>query len=214
MPPPVTEAILTRLRTVRQSNPWIFLTMLVSALLSLTASFVLSVDAIILAADPGAALACNINAVISCGTVATSWQASLFGFPNAFLGLIAEPVVITIAVASLGGVRFPRWFMLSAQIVYTVGMLFAYWLFFQSFYVIGALCPWCLLVTLSTTLVFTSLTHVNIRDGNLYLPERASRAARRFVGADLDALLVTVWLLGIAALVITRYAPALFQPIR
>ena len=43
---------------------------------------------------------------------------------------------------------------------------------------IGALCPWCLLVTLSTTLVFTSLTHVNIRDGNLFLPARASEAAR------------------------------------
>ena len=184
--------------------------MLVSALLSLTASFVLSVDAIILAADPKAALACNINAVISCGTVGISWQASLFGFPNAFLGLIAEPVVITIAIASLGGVRFPRWFMLSAQIVYTLGLVFAYWLFFQAYFVIGALCPWCLLVTLSTTLVFTSLTHVNIRDGNLFLPPRLSRLARGFVSADLDVLVVTVWLLGIAAMVLTKYAAVMF----
>lgn len=53
--------------------------MLISALLSLTASFVLSVDAIVLAADPQAALACNINPVLSCGTLGASWQASLFG---------------------------------------------------------------------------------------------------------------------------------------
>jgi len=181
--------------------------MLVSACLSLTASFVLSVDAIILAADPQAALSCNINAVLSCGTVGASWQASLFGFPNAFLGLVAEPVVITIAVASLGGVRFPRWFMFAAQVVYTLGVVFAYWLFFQSYFVIGALCPWCLLVTLSTTLVFTSLTHVNIRDGNLYLPERASRAARRFVAADLDALVIAVWLTAVVMMVVTKYVP-------
>jgi uncharacterized membrane protein len=204
------EGFLPGLRGLRQSDRWIYSTMLVSALLSLTASFVLSVDAIILAADPHAALACNLNAVISCGTVGASWQASLFGFPNAFLGLIAEPVVITIAVASLGGVRFPRWFMLSAQVVYTLGLLFAYWLFFQAYFVIGALCPWCLLITLSTTLVFTSLTHVNIRDGNLYLPQGASRLASGFVRADLDALLVAVWLLGIAAMVITKYATVMF----
>ncbi len=206
----MADRLLTRLHSLRQSNGWIYATMLFSALLSLTASFVLSVDALALAADPDAVLACNINSVLSCGTVGNSWQASLFGFPNAFLGLIAEPVVITIAVASLGGVRFPRWFMFSAQVVYTLGLIFAYWLFFEAFNVIGALCPWCLLVTLSTTLVFTSLTHVNIRDGNLYLPERASRAARRFVAADLDALVVAVWLLGIVALVITRYAAVLF----
>ncbi len=206
----MADGLLVRLHGLLQSDRWIYTTMLLSALLSLTASFVLSVDAVILAADPKAALACNINAVISCGTVGASWQASLFGFPNAFLGLIAEPVVITIAVASLGGVRFPRWFMLSAQVVYTLGLIFAYWLFFQAYFVIGALCPWCLLITLSTTLVFTSLTHVNIRDGNLYLPERASRLARGFVKADLDALLVAVWLLGITAMVITKYATVLF----
>ena len=206
----MAEGWLPRVRGLRQSDAWIYSTMLVSALLSLTASFVLSVDAIVLAADPNAALACNLNAVISCGTVGASWQASLFGFPNAFLGLIAEPVVITIAVASLGGVRFPRWFMLSAQVVYTLGLVFAYWLFFQAYFVIGALCPWCLLITVSTTLVFTSLTHVNIRDGNLYLPPRASRLARGFVGADLDALLVVIWLLGLTAMVVTRYATVLF----
>lgn len=204
---PARSGVLSVVRRVRQSNRWIFATMLASALISLTASFVLSVDAVLLAADPNAALSCNINAVLSCGTVGTSWQASLFGFPNAFLGLVAEPVVITIAVASLGGVRFPRWFMASAQVVYTLGFLFAYWLFFQAYFVIGALCPWCLLVTLSTTLVFTSLTHVNIRDGNLYLPDRASAAARRFVAADLDALLIGVWLMAVVMMVVTKYVP-------
>src|SRR4029450_189110 len=125
--------------------------------LSLLASLVLSIDAIRIAENPNVALSCNVNAVISCGTVATSWQASLLGFPNAFLGLIAEPVVITIAVASLGGVRFPRWFMVSAQVVYTIGVAFAYWLLYQSMFNIGALCPWCLLVTVCTTLCFATL---------------------------------------------------------
>jgi uncharacterized membrane protein len=201
--------LLTRARGLRHANGWIFGTMLCSAGLSLIASFVLSIDAVRLAADPTVDLSCNINSVISCGTVGGSWQAHLFGFPNAFLGLLAEPVVITIAVASLGGVRFPRWFMFSAQIVYTIGVIFAYWLFYQAMFNIGALCPWCLLVTVSTTLVFTTLTHVNIRDGNLFLPPRLQAALRDGVKADLDAIAVTIWLLVLALAVVLKYGDAL-----
>lgn len=202
--------VLDRVHRFRQSDGWIFSTMLFSACLSLLASFVLSIDAVILAADPQAALGCNINSVISCGTVGVSWQASLFGFPNAFLGLVAEPVVITIAVASLGKVKFPRWFMLAAQIVYFLGFIFAYWLFYEAMFNIGALCPWCLLVTLSTTLVFTTLTHVNIRDNNLFLSPRAHRAAEAGLRMGLDLLILTVWLVGVAGLIFWKYGAALF----
>jgi len=205
--PPVAR---NRFHDLRQSRRWIFGTMLLSALISLTASFVLSVDAIALARDPAATLACNINSVISCGTVGLSWQASLLGFPNAFLGLIAEPVVITIAVASLGGARFPRWFMMSAQVVYTIGVLFAYWLFQQSMMVIHALCPWCLLVTLSTTLVFSTLTHFNIREGNLWMPKRIERSVREFVDADNDLFVVAAVLIVLVALILLKYGAAVF----
>jgi uncharacterized membrane protein len=197
---------------LRRSNAWIFGTMLFSAGLSLIASFVLSIDAVELAKNPGADLSCNINAVISCGAVGSSWQASLFGFPNAFLGLVAEPVVITVAVASLGGVRFPRWFMFAAQIVYSVGVGFAYWLFYQAMFNIGALCPWCLLITVSTTLVFATLTHVNIRDGNLFLPARVGAALRSALDAGLDALAVTALLLALALAVVLKYGSALVGP--
>ena len=134
----------------------------------------------------------------------------MLGFPNAFLGLLAEPVVITIAVASLAKVRFPRGFMLAAQVVYTLGVIFAYWLFFQAMFVIGALCPWCLLVTLSTTLVFASLTHINLRDNNLFLPERAHEAARAGLRMGLDVLIVVLWLAAVVALVFAKYGLALF----
>jgi uncharacterized membrane protein len=202
--------LAARARRLRHSNEWIFGTMLFSACLSLLASFVLSIDAVRLAEDPNVDLSCDINTIISCGTVGTTWQAELFGFPNAFLGLVAEPVVITIAVASLGGVRFPRWFMFSAQVVYTLGVVFAYWLFYQAMFNIGALCPWCLLVTVSTTLVFATLTRVNIRDSNLFLPRRASAALRSAVAADLDAVAVTIWLLVVTLAVVLKYGTALF----
>jgi len=155
--------------------------MLIFAVLSLIASFVLSYDAIVLARNPDAILSCSINAILDCAKVGSTWQANIFGFPNAFLGLISEPVVMTIAVASLAGVRFPRWFMFVGNLCYLLGVIFAYWLLYQSTFNIGALCPWCLLVTLSTTFVFTSMTQWNILEGNLYLPPTAQATARRLV---------------------------------
>jgi len=202
--------LLSTMQRVRHANAWIFGTMLFSSVLSLIASFVLAVDAVKLAADPAAELSCDINAVISCGTVAAAWQSQLLGFPNAFLGLIAEPVVITLAVACLGGVRFPRWFMFAAQVVYTIGLGFAYWLFYQSMFHIGALCPWCLLVTLSTTLVFATLTHVNIRDGNLFLPARLQETLAGALRANLDLIVVVIWLLTLTLAVVVKYGDLLF----
>ena len=205
-----TTATVPPLRGFRHSDRWLYGTMLLSALVSLTAAFVLSADAVEIAAHPSAVLSCDLNAVVSCGTVARAWQASLLGFPNAFLGLVAEPVVVTIAVAGLAGVRFPRWFMLSAQAVYLCGLVLAYWLFSQSLLVIGALCPWCMLVTVSTTFVFMTLLHVNVRDDNLYLPRRAQRAALAALRTDLDVAVVAAALAAIALLIAWKHGAHLF----
>ncbi|MFD1826490.1 MULTISPECIES: vitamin K epoxide reductase family protein [Mumia] len=195
----------------RRSGAAIWVVMLLSSIVSLVASFVLAVEAITLAENPSAELGCDINAVLSCGTVASSWQASVFGFPNAFLGLIAEPVVITIAVAALSGVRFKRWFMLAAQLFYTLGLALAYWLFYQAMFNIGALCPWCLLITVATTLVFFEMTRVNIRDNNLYLPPRIQQTLSSAVQWNLDVMVVIAWLLALVLLIVVKYGNALFS---
>jgi uncharacterized membrane protein len=161
--------VIERLRVYRKT----YVAMLVSSTLSLIASLVLSYDAIKLAENPGSKLSCDVNAIVSCGKVARSWQSHLLGFPNAFLGLMSEPVVIAIAVAGLGLVAFPRWFLRAAHIFYAAGLIFALWLLSQSFFVIKAFCPWCLLVTASTITVFSTMTRINIMENTWALsPER------------------------------------------
>lgn len=151
---------IERLRGYRKT----YWAMLVSSTLSLVASLVLSYDAIKLAEAPTNKLSCDLNAVISCGKVAKSWQSSLLGFPNSFLGLMLEPVIITVAIAGLGLVAFPRLFMRVAHIGYGLGLLFAFWLLSQSMFVIHALCPWCLLVTISTVTVFSTITRISLME--------------------------------------------------
>jgi len=193
-----------------RDDRWIFLSMLIGAIFSLVAAFVLSVEAVELAKNPNADLSCSISVVVNCATVALHPTAAFFGFPNSFIGLMAESVVITVAIAGLAGVKFPRRFMFAAQIGYTLGLLFAALLFYISFNIIGALCPWCLVVTLSTTFVFFSMTRYNIREENLYLPKKASKAAQKFIAKDYDKMILWGIIALAAAAIILKYGEGLF----
>ena len=194
-----------------RDNRWIFASMLVGSVLSLLASFVLSVEALELAKNPDATLSCSINVVLNCATVAAHPTAELFGFPNAFLGLIAEPVVITVAIAGLSGIRFGRRFMFAAQIGYSLGFIFAYYLLYTSYFIIGALCPWCLLVTLTTTLVWFAITRFNIRENNLYLPKKLQRTLHRFIERDYDKLVMWGLIVFIILAIVVKYGDGLFS---
>lgn len=181
--------------------------MVVSGLVGMLASFVLSIEAWTLAGDSDASFACDVNSVLSCSTVARTWQAQILGFPNAFLGILFEAVVLAVSVAMLAGVRFPRWYMLCVELLYTVALFFALWLFSQSYFVIQVLCPWCLLITLTTTLVWAGLTRINIRDN--VIP--TSPAVRRFVAAGNDWFITGLFLFVILAALVARYGLAFFS---
>lgn len=163
------------------SNQWLFAAILVSATICAVSAFILAIDTYVLASAPETQLACDINEVISCGKVALSWQANAFGFPNVLIGLVTEPVVMTIAVAGLSGVKFPRWFMFVAQLAYLFGLSFALWLFYQSAFVINSLCPYCLLIAIFTSVTFFTLLHYNIREDNLFLPAKVQAFAEELV---------------------------------
>lgn len=193
-----------------RDNRWIFTSMLVGAVLSLIAAFVLSVEAVELARNPDAALSCNVNLILNCATVGVHPSASLLGFPNSFLGMMAEPVVITVAIAGLAGVRFPRLFMFTAQIFYTLGLLFALWLLYTSMFTIGALCPWCLLVTLTTILVWFAITRYNIREDNLFLSKELSKKAHGWLDKDYDKFVMALLIFLIVAGIFLKYGDGLF----
>lgn len=193
-----------------KSNKWIFGTMLVFGLVGLISAFVLSIEKVHLLENPNATLSCSINVVLNCASVMQTWQASLFGFPNSFIGLMAYSVVVTLAVAGLLGVRFPRPFMFVAQIGFGLGLVFAYWLFFQSVYVIQVLCPWCSFVTFATTILFDALLRYNLRENNLYLSKNAHKKALAFLKKDYDKIIVATWLLIMVVLVFLQFGNGLF----
>lgn len=195
----------------RHSAWWTYGVMLIVSCIALGASFILSAETLALARRPHQALSCDVNAVVSCSRVATSWQAEFirFGelsFPNAFFGIAAESVFITIAVIGLAGVRLPRWFAICTWLGGLLALLYAYWLFTQSVFVIRALCPWCLVLMFSTTIQFMALSHASF--GIQGLASRM-RMAHSYYRLHYDVMVNIVWIISLITLLVVKYGFAL-----
>lgn len=199
-----------RKKTVEKSNRWIFGTMLAFGIVGLIVAFVLANEEFQLLKDPNAVLSCSINLVLNCSEVMKTWQASAFGFPNVFIGLMAYPVVITTAVVGLIGAKLPRWYWRAATICYALGAVFAYWLFFQSLYAIQILCPWCLIVTFSTTILLATITHYALRENIFSLPKAAHKKIQTFLANDYGKILTASWIVLLFVLVYLKFGEGLF----
>ncbi len=167
-------------RSYRQTA-WI---LVVSGLIGLVAAIELIIQKISVLSDPGFVPNCDINPVLSCGSVINTEQASLFGFPNPVLGVIGFTIVIMFGALLFAGVELPRSMWLGLNIGALAGMIFVIWLVSQSLYVIGALCPWCMVVWAVTIPIFWQVTTDNLASGRMSL------------GKSLTEIIVTLkWIL-------------------
>jgi len=123
-------------------------------LVGLFASAQLTIDKINVLADADYVPSCSINEVLACGTIITTEQASAFGFPNSLIGIASFSVLTTVGVVLLARAQLPRWFFLGVLTGSFLGTVFVSWLAYQSVFVIGALCPWCMVVWGMTVPIF------------------------------------------------------------
>ena len=193
-----------------KANKWTFGLMLACGVIGLIVSFILSIEKIHLLEQPDATLSCSFNLVLNCSTVMQTWQSSVFGFPNMYIGLMAFPVVITVAVVALTGATLPRWFWRAVHICYGLGLLFAYWLFFNSVYDIQVLCPWCLVITFTMTILFEVITRYALRQKVWNLKDGLNRRVQLFLDKDFDKVVVASWIVLLTALVFLKFGDSLF----
>jgi len=184
-------------RGYRQSA-WIFV---IAGIIGIAASIELIIQKIAVLKNPDFVPNCDINPVLSCGSVISTEQASLFGFPNPVLGVIGFTIVIMFGALLFAGVQLPRTMWLGLNLGALLGMVFVIWLVSQSLYVIGALCPWCMVVWAITIPIFWQVTTDNLASKRLSL------------GKSFSEMIVTLkWILVgasysiIAALIFIRWS--------
>jgi uncharacterized membrane protein len=129
------------------------------------ASAALLIERIETLKDPTQNPSCDISPFVSCGALFDRWQASLFGFPNALLGVAGFVVPIVIGVGILAGASYKKWFWRATVVGLGVAWIFVTWLFSQSIYNIGVLCPYCLVVWVATIPMWWTVLIVTIVQG-------------------------------------------------
>ena len=143
----------------RPAAVWILL----AGIIGEVAAFVLTVEKVRQLQNPSYVPSCSINPVLSCGSVMATKQASVFGFPNPLIGIAAFSVVIVTGVLAVAGIGLPRWYWAGLAGGTLLGAVFVHWLIYQSLYVIGALCPYCMVVWVVTLALLVVVSSIALR---------------------------------------------------
>ncbi|SFS05794.1 Uncharacterized membrane protein [Microbacterium sp. cf046] len=155
--------------------------LIIAGVIGWWAAFSLTMERLHLLEDPDAILGCDISPLVQCGKNLESWQGSVFGFPNPILGLTGWMAPIVVGFAILAGARFARWFWLLFALGVTSAFVFVIWLIGQSIFVLGTLCPWCMVTWVVTIPTFYAVTLHVLRTGILPAPRGLRNGADRLM---------------------------------
>ena len=156
--------------------------LIVAGVVGWVAAFALTVEKFALLTDPTGALSCDFSPLVQCTKNLESWQGSLFGFPNPVIGLAAWIAPVVVGVALLAGARFARWYWVLFNLGVVAALALVIWLISQSVFVLGTLCPWCMVTWAATIPLFWTVTLHNLREGNIPVPAGARRVASALYG--------------------------------
>lgn len=173
-------------KTKDQAIPYL---LIILGFIGLIAAFILTMEKITILKNPDYSPSCNLNPVLSCGSIIITKQASAFGFPNPFIGLAGFAVVITVGMGMLAGASYKKWFWKGLNIGALLGYIFVHWLIFESLYDIGALCIYCMVVWTITAPIFWYTTLYNLRHKNIKTPKALKKAVEFAQQHHLDILL-------------------------
>jgi len=150
--------------------------------------------------DPHYVPSCNINPIVSCGSVMTTPQASLLGFPNPLLGVIGFTVAVVTGVLAVAKIPLPQWYWIGLAVGTLIGAVLVHWLIFQSLYRIGALCPYCMVVWAVTIPLLVVLVSIVFRP----VLDRGDSAVARVL-YQWRWSIVTLWFTAVFLMIMVRF---------
>lgn len=196
----IPEADGAPIRGVDRVLPWV---LLIGGLIGAASSIMLTIEKFRTLENPAYVPSCNFNPLISCGSVMNTPQGSAFGFPNPIIGVFAFGVVVTVGVVLLVGATLPDWFWIGLLGGTVFGVAFIHWLFIESVWSIGALCPYCMAVWVVTITIFCYTALSIFADDHFGAPAVLRRPAQAI--SRVHVLFPVVWVLVIAALIIIHF---------
>ena len=180
-----------------------------AGLIALISSAILVYERLQIYIDAGHSTVCDINALLSCGTVMRTPQAEAFGFPNPFIGLVGFSIVVTIGAAMMAGAQFKKWFWVCMNIGLAAATAFIMWLWYQTTFQINALCLFCMIVWVMTITLFVKTTVRNVSAGGVPAAQSMRESARGW-----SWFAISLWLILIFGIIVIRFFEVIVNMMR
>lgn len=168
----------------------------IAGLVGFVASFLQMIEKIELLKNPNSILFCNINSVFSCSNILNVWQSSVFGFPNSLMCIVFFVIMLTAGDIGWAGGSINK---ISRNVLMGMALFFVafgFWYLWQSIFVVGALCIFCIACYAAVLTISGAWFRLNYRDFSR--SKNIKRFADKMVSNNMDILL---WVL--IAVVIT-----------
>ena len=180
-----------------------------AGLIALISSAILVYERLQIYIDAGHSTVCDINALLSCGTVMRTPQAEAFGFPNPFIGLVGFSIVVTIGAAMMAGAQFKKWFWVCMNVGLAAATAFIMWLWYQTTFQINALCLFCMIVWIMTITLFVKTTVRNVSAGVIPAAQSMRESARGW-----SWFAISLWLILIFGIIVIRFFEVIVNMMR
>lgn len=180
-----------------------------AGLIALISSAILVYERLQIYIDAGHSTVCDINALLSCGTVMRTPQAEAFGFPNPFIGLVGFSIVVTIGAAMMAGAQFKKWFWVCMDIGLAAATAFIMWLWYQTTFQINALCLFCMIVWVMTITLFVKATVRNVSVGVIPASQSVRESARGW-----SWFAISLWVILIFGIIVIRFFEVIVNMMR
>lgn len=179
-----------------KASRYLYATVCIGSIVGLVASFLQMLDKLEHLKNPSANLICNVSSVFNCSNVLDAWQSSVFGFPNSLMCIVFFTFMLGLGVAGLSGSAMSKWVRYIAQFLSLFFLGFGAWYLWQSIYVVGAICIYCLACYAGVILLNFAWLRINKTD--LPLPNSFTRY-------NYDVVLWVLWTLALAVAIIAKF---------
>ena len=104
-------------------------------------------------------LPCTLSDSFNCDLVNSSSYSELFGIPVAFLGFLFYLFLFLSCIVCFWKKKYATKILVVLHVIVIVGILFSAYLFYVAYFIIGAICPYCIIMD-SITIALLILTKV------------------------------------------------------
>lgn len=167
----------------------LYATLTIASIVGFIASFWQMLEKLTMLKNASAPLICNINSVFNCTNILDAWQSSVFGFPNALMCIIFFMFILTIGIVGWTGGTISKNVRLIAQGFTLFFIGFGFWYLWQSIFVVGSLCIFCLFCYVAVLAI--SHAWLRINQNELPISKSATKIIDNLIKNNSD---VIIWL--------------------